>query len=204
MKLTSLSKAVRTIGLMTALSLLVSTTVQQMANAQAQNGIATESETACVPLPEGGFFFDFQGIELTPEQLAAFRRFSAELSERATAMDVQTVPLPGGGSSLSMKGEVSQEMEKELMAAFDAITLDQVPDSEQVDEFNERYGQYAEFALATRLVFTPEQIAENDEINRAFEAQMLSIFTPEQQQIYRANLAIKRGIEACDSDRTDG
>jgi hypothetical protein len=41
-------------------------------------------------------------------------------------------------------------------------------------------------------------------MNRDFEAQMISIFTPQQQRVYRANLVIKRQIEACDTNKTDG
>jgi hypothetical protein len=40
-------------------------------------------------------------------------------------------------------------------------------------------------------------IAAGQQIGLDFEAEMMSVFTPEQQKVYRANLAIQRQIQAC-------
>jgi hypothetical protein len=40
-------------------------------------------------------------------------------------------------------------------------------------------------------------IAAGQQIGLDFEAEMMSAFTPEQQKIYRTNLAIQRQIQAC-------
>jgi hypothetical protein len=41
------------------------------------------------------------------------------------------------------------------------------------------------------------QIAAGQQIGLDFEAEMMSVFTPEQRKMYRSNLAIQRQIQAC-------
>jgi hypothetical protein len=57
MKFTSLSKSIRTFGVMVLLSVLVGTRQQQSAQAQSE----AKPKVACITLPPGRFFNEFEG-----------------------------------------------------------------------------------------------------------------------------------------------
>jgi hypothetical protein len=84
MERTSLSKSVRTIGLMAMLSILVATTLQQPI--QAQSKVLTQGNTACVPLPTGITFFELQGIEFSPKQKAEYKKILDKMNIRSEAL----------------------------------------------------------------------------------------------------------------------
>jgi hypothetical protein len=200
MKRTSFSKSVLTIGLASVLSVLVGTTIQQ--TVQAQNKVPTDSETSC----SGGNGFappnDLDGITFTPEQEAAYQRFREEVDAKNGAIFRNAPPGPEPLTGLSFgdeKAPVSPEMQAEIIAAFDVITLDEIPDSEQAKAFKETYGKYAELEIGERSSSepTPEQDAEMNNNIRNLEPQTLSILTPEQQKVFQANLVMKRAYEAC-------
>jgi hypothetical protein len=200
MKLTSLSKKVRSIGLMAAvLSVLVGTTIQQ--TVQAQNKVPTDLETSCFggngyPPPN-----ELEGIQFTPEQDAAYQRFREEVDAKNGAIykNAPLGPEPLTGLSFGdEKAPVSPEMQAKIIAEFDVITLDEIPDREQAKAFNEAHGKYAELEIGERnSELTPEQYAEMDNNIRNLEPQTLSILTPEQQKVFQANLVMKRAYEAC-------
>jgi hypothetical protein len=204
MKLTSLSKSVRTIGLMAAvLSVLVGTTIQQ--TVQAQNKVPTDSETSCFggngyPPPN-----ELEGIKFTPEQDAAYQRFREAVDAKNGAIykNAPLGPEPLTGLSFGdEKAPVSPEMQAEIIAAFDVITLDEIPDRDQAKAFKETYGKYADLEIGERSTEpTPEQDAEMNNNIRNLEPQTLSILTPEQQKVFQANLVMKRAYEACNPIR---
>jgi hypothetical protein len=200
MKLILFSKSIRTIGLMTAiLSVLVGTTIQQ--TVQAQNKATTDSETSCI----GGNGYqppnELEGITFTPAQEAAYQRFREEIDAKNGAI-YKNAPLgPEPMTSLIFgdeKAPVSPEMQAEIIAAFDVITLDDIPDREQAQAFKDAHGKYAELEIQERSTEpTPEQDAEMYNNFRNLETQTLSILTPKQKKVYRANLVLKRAYEAC-------
>jgi Spy/CpxP family protein refolding chaperone len=59
-----------------------------------------------------------------------------------------------------------------------------------------KYGKYATFSVSNRIVLTQKQFLERNSIERNYEAQVLSILTPEQQKTYQANILIKRCYDA--------
>jgi hypothetical protein len=198
MKLTSFSTSVHTIGLMAAvISVVIATTLQQ--TVQAQNEVPTDLETSCgnvfTPLNE------LEGIQFTPEQDAAYQRFREEVDAKNGAIyrNAPLAPEPLTGLSFGDDKEpVSAEMQAKIIAEFDVITLDEIPDREQVKAFRETYGKYAELEIGERYTEpTPEQYAEMDNNIRNLEAKTPSILTPEQQKVYQANLVMKRAYEAC-------
>jgi hypothetical protein len=214
MKHTPFSKSVRTIGLVTLLSVAVGSIGQQ--SVQAQNQAQPKAPVACNPQLKGEFYYDFQNIEFTPKQEEAYRKISAAMSKQAEAQmkNVRTEPIPGAPVDFMMK-LVGDRDTPEIIAARDTIAREitiaqtalsrrNLSTQEQMRLLTEQYGQYATFYQAAKLRFTPAQIVFKEKMNRDFEAQVMSIFTPQQQQVYRANLVIKRQIEACDTDRTDG
>jgi hypothetical protein len=137
MKLTSLSKSVRTIGLMAMLSVLVTTTLQQPIQAQT---IAKDKNGACTPLPKGVFYQEYGGITFSSEQKLAYQKSMVKVKKRFATLNASI---------------------------------------ERTSDPNAK------------------QIATGQQIGLDFETEMMSVFNPEQQKQYRANLAIQRQIQAC-------
>jgi hypothetical protein len=198
MKPPSFSKSIRTIGLMAAvLSVLVGTTIQQ--TVQAQNNVPKDSETSC----SNGYQppNELEGITFTPAQEAAYQRFREEIDAKNGAIykNAPLGPEPLTGLTFGdEKAPVSPEMQAEIIAAFDVITLDDIPDREQAQAFKDAHGKYAELEIQERSTEpTPEQNAEMYNNFRILETQTLSILTPKQKKVYRANLVLKRAYEAC-------
>ena len=204
MKLSFFLKALSALSLMIALSVVVRSNAQQPVRAQTQHEVEADalSEVDCdavLAAAEEGFSV-FEGIELTPEQEAAYRRADAERSAEATAA-LETIPTEVDDSGINMVVKdgvtIPDDVLQEIIQAGNVANLDEVPDSEQVDELNAKYGQYVEFSLSERILYTPEDIAENEARQQRFINTVLSILTPEQQPIYLRNLETQRVIVDC-------
>ncbi|MFG6101793.1 hypothetical protein U2F10_06045 [Leptothoe sp. EHU-05/26/07-4] len=202
-------KTISAFGLMAAASVAMYSNDKQYVQARNQDDVEIETLSVgnCIEalVPEGELFHEFQGIEFTPEQEAAYQQAEEELSARSALMDVQTEVMPNGINIIAKGGvHIPDDVLQQIFSVSDAANLDQVPDSEQIDELNAEYGQYVEFVLSERLRLTPEQVAENQAIDREFESKILSVLTPEQQQVYLRNLETKHALAACDPDPSDG
>jgi hypothetical protein len=201
MKLTFLSKVLRTLSLMVMLSVVVDMIVQQPVQAAPQTKDKTEAGTACVPLPEGGFFYELQGITFTPEQAAAYDKLSAKLSAREAerAKGLRTEEIPGAPLDIEMKDGSPEGIGEEIIKAQDAMIRRNVFVNEQLKLLTQKYGQYAIFYKPRTTVFTPEQLASQDKDMRADEAEMMATLTPQQQKVYQANLVRRGQLEACNT-----
>ena len=166
MKLSFCLKTISALGLMSALSVAISSNVQQPVRAQTQNEAQNEalSEGDCdavLAAVEDEGFDIFQGIKLTSEQEATYWRADAERSaEDAAALEtIPTEVMEYGGINTIFKDGVTipDDVLQEITRAGNAASLDEVPDSEQVDELNAKYGQYVEFALSVPKRFEDEQ-----------------------------------------------
>ncbi len=198
MKRNSLSKSVRTFGLIAMLAAVVATTLQQPI--QAQSKVQAQGNVACVPLPTGITFFELQGIEFSPKQKAEYKKILAKMNVRSEALMKRVQKGQSNGYLVTeMKEGLKDKIVEEIKKAIGIVSSDTIPDAKQVDGLTKKYGQYAKFSVDSQLVFTPAQIAERDKMTRDQEDQTLSILTPKQQKIYRANLVVKRGFEACDT-----
>lgn len=199
MKRNSLSKSVRAIGLMTMLSVVVATTLQQPIKAQIE--VQAKTPTACVPLPPGVTFFDLQGLEFSPKQQVELKKINDTLVQKSEALDKRLRRVMSKGYLVTeFPGTIDDRLRQEIeAAASDATAIDGKVDRKKVRALNKKYAQYAKFYIEPQVVFTPSQIAERDKINRDMEDQIMSILTPEQKKVFRANLVIKRGYEACDT-----
>lgn len=205
-------KTISALGLTTALVVAIISNakqpVQTEAQAEAQSEATSEvlSEGDCIGAigSEANSFYEFKGINFTPEQEVAYRKISEESGKKAAlALEgVETEVMPDAGLNVVVKDGVTvpDDVLQEIFKANDAASLDQVPDSEQIDELNAKYGQYVKFGLIGDLRYTPEQVVERQEGVEEFEAAMLSIFTPEQQQIYLKNIETKRAVDTCNVD----
>lgn len=226
MKLTLISKTISTLGLIAALSTIVGTGVQQVTQAQTQSETQTQVEPSAEPTasdydtdysgypPEfygedGSFFFyEFIGIEFTPEQEKAYSQAKEKLAKRAALMEgeIASEPLPDAGLSYGPREGVTvpDAVWEEIFAASSEYDRMGASDADKKAGLTAKYGQYIEFSESVRLRFTPEQILEKIMTDREFEDAMLSVFTPKQQRIYIRNLGIKYRITGSDTDLSDG
>ncbi len=198
MKRASLSKSARTFGLMTMLSVIVATSLQQPV--QAQTGvIAKDDKGACVPLPNGTYYQEFGGIKFSPNQKVAYRKIEAKVNKRYKVISDNTkeVVMPGAGLASYPKPGTTDRKMNEIGDASTKMIRDNLSTASQVELLTKQYGKYAIFEIAKSSVYTPKQIAEGQKIGRDFEAQTMSILTPEQQKIYQVNLALQQRIQAC-------
>jgi hypothetical protein len=205
MKRTSLSKSFRSFGLMAMLSAVVATTLQQPI--QAQSKVQAKVAATCITLPEGSLFTELQEIKFSPKQKVEYQKILAEVDvkDKALSKRIRKVVKPDGPLEVFIPGRVDAKISAEINKASDDMARDGLPVAKRVEELTKRYGQYgATFSISPELAFTPEQIAERDKITSDYENQTLSILTPKQKKTYRANLVIKRGLEACDTNKTDG
>jgi hypothetical protein len=193
MKRNSLSKSVRTIALMTLLSITVGTSIQR--SAQAQYGVlAKNASGACVPLPNGVYYQEFGGITFSSAQKEAYRKIEAQIRKRykTIGVDFYTDYKPG----------VSEEKKAEIIDASIILESDNLSSAEQVKFLNIKYGQYARFSVRKSMIFTQKEIAKGRQIGLDFEAQTMAILTPAQQKVYKVNLALQRRIQACGASDT--
>ena len=198
MKRNSLSKSVRTIGLMAVLSVLVATTLQQ--SVQAQYGvIAKDSNGVCAPLPNGVFYQEFGGIKFSPSQKLAYRKIEAKIQKRYKVISDNTkeVVVPGGGLAIYFKEGIGDKKATEISDVSLKMSRDKLSTDKQIKLLTKKYGKYGTFSPTTSLVYTPEQIALGYKIGRDFEAQTMAILVPEQQKIYQVNLTLQSRIQAC-------
>ena len=87
-----------------------------------------------------------------------------------------------------MKGEgISNALGEEINNALGALSRDKVPPAKIIEVLTKKYGQSVEFMQQTRSLFTPEQLAVWDRIQREHLDEVASIFPPAQQKIFRAN-----------------
>jgi hypothetical protein len=209
MKRISLSKSLRTFGLMAILSAVVATTLQQPIQAQNKGGkVQAKTPTACVPLAPGTSFYDLQGLEFSPKQQVEYKQISDIVTLKSEALSKRLRKVMSKGYLVTeYPGTTDDKIRKEIeAAASDATAADGIVDRKKVKALNKKYAQYAKFYIEPKIVFTQAQITERNKINSDLEEQTLSILTPEQQKVFRANLVIKRGLEACDTtwNKADG
>ena len=97
----------------------------------------------------------------------------------------------GGITFSSEQKSAYREIEVKIKKRYNAIS------EEQFRLLTEEYGKYAKFYTSKATVYSPEQIAEGKRIGRDLEAQTMAILTPEQQKIYKVNLALQQRIQDC-------
>jgi hypothetical protein len=160
----------------------------------------TGTVAMCVPLPDGGFFYELLDIKLNPRQLAAYDALSASLSAREARREkhIRTVEIPGAQLTIEMKDSTPPGVVEAIIEFQDAMIRDNVPVEHQLKALAGRYGRYALFYKPRALMLSAEQRAQLERDKRADEARMRSILTPEQRSIYEANLFRMRQIEACE------
>lgn len=228
MKLTLLSKTIGTLGLIAALSAVVGTGVQQAAQAQAETDPLSQLDSVAqaerqarycagdrsfsvVPeqyqVGDGTIFaYDFMGIEFSPEQDTAYEKITAEATVAAAAIMERTATqqdLVNGPVSFASYGDVPSDVQAKIDAVYLPSNADRtIPSQQRADTLNEQFGQYGEFTVQVENVFTPEQIIENEQMDRDIQAATLAILEPKQQQVYLENLSMKSLMGgSCDDEQ---
>lgn len=201
MKPAFLSKTVSTLGLITLLTTAVGTGVQSTAQAQVDISVPADiDDEACLASGFNSFYL-LQNIDFSPEQLEKIFELSSLQSdayEQLIASYPTVDDLSGGYAFVSRPGaEITPEVSRAMNAAAMEVTQGEVM-REQIAALNEQFGQYGEFVIGKKVILTPERRAEMRQLRADFDAQHISVMTPQQQQQYQENLATKSRIkEAC-------
>jgi hypothetical protein len=219
MKLTFLSKTIRTLGLTAVLSVIVSSGIQQTVQAQTQAETPAQMESiddaerqarfcagdySVVPdryrTKDGSYMaFELTGIEFSSEQEAAYYQFVAELNRKSDELLPRIRTVENGGFSLRSLDTISDELTRQMDIAQANLSADSTLSTQQkIALLNEQFGQYGIiFEKDVVFAFTLEQELEVEQADRDFQAQIQSILTPEQQQVYLENVDIKRLFASC-------
>jgi hypothetical protein len=159
--------------------------------------------------PDGMVFgFEYTGIEFSPEQQAALDQFEADVVKyNAETFEgrgrVVVDPINGPIAENGFIPEDMDDEERDRLAreiiAFRA-TLDADPtltSEEKITLLNEEFrDNRSVFFLQEVVIYSPEQLAQMDQLIRERKIYVFSLLTPEQQEIYLENLAVVDMIEA--------
>jgi hypothetical protein len=198
MKRISLSKSVRTFGVMAILSVTIATSLQQPIQAQSKgNKVPTTADGTCQPLPQGTYYQEFGGITFSENQKEAYRKIEANIRKRYEAIKPQLLPITGAGLSIEYRPGIGDKKALEIEAASAEMVRKKLPITQQMEQLTKKYGRFAKFSVMEGEIYTQKQIAEGQQTGLDFEAQTMAILTPEQRRVYAANLAIQRRIQAC-------
>ena len=189
MKLTSLSKSVRTIGLIGILSTIVG--MSMVPTAQAQPKSPTGSACSAAYFDDPGYMYNLE----TAQQNAAFDKYNndptyvkkwdgmvAKITTFSAPLDsplgyvVKTV----NGKPIKIPPKIEQAIRKAVYGT------DNSPNNRRrAAELNQKYGQYATFGQNITLILSPEQ--QKESVKRTYEslAYLASLLTPQQRQAQR-------------------
>jgi hypothetical protein len=183
MKLTSLSKTVRTIALIIAIA---SPSLQQPASAQAQNACSIASAQG----PRGSL----DGVNLTPTQSSAFDESSQRFDAWATRFNekAKKVVKPNAPVGFFPKQGISSKLQETLSIEANNAKPAQIP------SLTAKYGKYGRFIPETTLVYNQALFEEYERQSRFLQDQSLTVLSPAQRQKYQQNeAAFKRINKIC-------
>ncbi len=216
MKLSSLSKTARTIGLVAVLSVTVGSSISQTVQAQTEPVTIEEKKSQWVAADieewkmcnrvsqaeanessEWGdsFFNELKGINFSNEQQSAYDDLFAQAEAKRTEVYENTLSIedPTAPLSFGYGGDIPQEVLAEIQAA-----LEKNSNADQKEALEREFGQYVEFSGSYINYISPEQAAQIDQITEDFYAQAQGLMTPEQLPQYRENMAARLRInEVC-------
>jgi hypothetical protein len=184
MKLTALSKTVRTIGLITLLSTIQGMGMLKTAQAQANPNAGAVCTAA---------YFDDPGYMYNPvtnQQIAAVSKFDRnperiKSNERMMA-EITTFSAPLGspmGYTINKVNGKEVSIPPKIRRAIEQGTrIYSKNNRPRVAELNQKYGQYATFGQNITLMLSPAQQQERVKETYASLAYIKSVLTPEQRQ----------------------
>ena len=188
MQFTSLSKSIRSIGLIGMFSAIVGTSMVPTAPAQAKPQTGSTCSAAYFNNP--GYMYS----PVTGKQRAAVDKFQndPDRMKKWTSMmaKIQTfsAPLdsPMGYVAKKVNGKPIKIPPKIEQAIRKAVYVAPTPNNrKRVAQLNQEYGQYATFGQNITLLLSPEQQQESDKGTYEFLAYIASVLTPQQRQAQR-------------------
>ncbi len=190
MKQTSLSKTVRTIGLMTILSAIQAISIVQTVQAKAIPAGKPGSVCTDAYFENPDFMYSAQPGKRQQEAIDKFgsdpvrmkkqQNIWAKSNTFSVALDA-----PVGYVAKTINGKpiaIPAKLEKEMYNAAFTANRDPKTTRRRVVELNQKYAKYATFGQQLNLIFSPEQIRENTKMTREFSAYTASVLTPQQKQ----------------------
>ena len=206
MKLTSLSKSTRAIGVMVLLSAIVIPNITATAQAQTPDD-SLARQKACdrvfnentEEIDGGRFFDDYKGLTLTDAQKKAEQALDKQGEAKRAEIMKKIISVP---ESLTFAPLQGISIPLDVQSAIDNINNSR-PKVDQEAALNKRFGdgRYGFFIVGSYLNYlTQEQQTQIDKIGRNYYTQLQKIMTPAQLPQYRKNLAIRLKINAvCDA-----
>jgi hypothetical protein len=191
MKLTSLSKSVRTIGLITLLSAIQGMSMVQTAQAQAK----PQKNSACTAayFDDPGYMYNppYDKLKAREKVRSALPKYQEQAKRSDRMMDEITTfsaPLdsPMGyvikkvnGKDVSIPPNIKRAIDQGVSRA---PTND---NRKRVAELNKKYGQYATFGQNITLILSPEQQQERVQETYEYLADLAAMMTPEERKAER-------------------
>jgi hypothetical protein len=188
MKPTLFSKSIRTIGLISILSMIQGMSLVQTAQAQAKS--QTGSVCTAAYFNDPGYMYQpatqeqqkaIDKYEANPTRLKKWDSFINEATTFSAPLDspmgfsVKKV----NGKEVLIPEEIRREMER-------VVLVDPSLNSrKRVAELNQKYGQYATFGQNITLILSPEKTKEHNKMVYESLAYIASVMTPQQRQAER-------------------
>jgi hypothetical protein len=188
MQLTSLSKSVQTIGLITLLSAIQG--MSMVKTAQAQTDPNAEAVCTAAYFDNPGYMYQaatqqqqeaIDKFQKDPERMKRWDNMMAEITTFSAPLDspMGYVINKVNGKEVPLPPEIEEEIKQ-------AVYVDPSQNSrKRVAELNQKYGQYATFGQNINLILSPQQ--RQDRIKDTYEyiAYIKSVLTPQERQAQR-------------------
>jgi hypothetical protein len=185
MKLTFLSKSVRTIGLIGMIATIEGMAVVQTAQAQpTETGVACSAAYFANPdymynLPPGKAQEAVAKFSADPARIKRYNDIQSKGTTFSVALDapVGYVAKTANGKPIAIPPKLAKEM---YDAAFNANRNPKTT-RRRVAELNKKYAKYAIFGQQINLIFSPEQQREFSKLVREGNVYIASVMTPQQR-----------------------
>jgi hypothetical protein len=200
MKLTALSKSIRTIGVMAMLSVAVIPNLTKTAQAQTPTPQVRSSadlarDRVCTRVfkelgetdGNGTFYDDFKGLNLTDRQKKSEQALNAKKDAKITVISNNIISVP---ESLTFSAAPGVSIPPTIQTAIDKVN-DSRLEVNQAAALDRKFGKYGRFIVGSYLNYyaTPNAQAKLDKISQDYYTQLENIMTPAQKPQYRKNLA---------------
>jgi hypothetical protein len=200
MKRTSLSKSVRTIGLIGMLAIVVIPNIpktvqaQSPADYQARAKVCDRVTKENAQEYDGGYYLeDFKGLNLTDRQKKAEAALNKQAEAKRSEIYQGSISVADMNRSLSFSSLPGVSIPPNIQAAIQE-TLNRGPKMDQAATLNQKFGKYGIFVGSYITYLTPAQQKQLDQIGTNFYRQVQALMTPKQLPQYLQNLSARRPL----------
>jgi hypothetical protein len=179
------SKTFRAVSLSTILTVIVGANVQQAAQAFGLPFGSTEQTfmpCSAAFFSDPDFMYDIQATGMSVEDIEGTQAYLDELAaidaEVTTFMVERIAPIgyvanKVDGVAVEIPAEIEQAMQQGMAYPYSR---------EKVKVLNEKYGEYATFGQQISLVYSTDQLQRIDALQKAQNARIAALLTPEQKR----------------------